>query len=89
MSDSEAMSGTATAMRQIASPLARRLARMADLDLAEVEGSGPHGRIIKRDIETALAIAQRAINCDISGRHARAGCHGHAATSGQRFRAVG
>ncbi len=55
MSDSEAMSGTATAMRQIASPLARRLARMADLDLAEVEGSGPHGRIIKRDIETALA----------------------------------
>jgi pyruvate dehydrogenase E2 component (dihydrolipoamide acetyltransferase) len=38
-----------------ASPLARRLARLADLDLAAVSGSGPHGRIVKRDIEQALA----------------------------------
>ena len=37
-----------------ASPLARSMARQADLDLSGVEGSGPHGRIIKRDIEAAL-----------------------------------
>ncbi len=37
--------------RLIASPLARRLAQNAGLDLARVAGSGPHGRIVKRDIE--------------------------------------
>jgi pyruvate dehydrogenase E2 component (dihydrolipoamide acetyltransferase) len=37
-----------------ASPLARRLAKEAGLALAALAGSGPHGRIIKRDIEAAL-----------------------------------
>ena len=37
--------------RIIASPLARRLAAERQLDLAQVRGSGPHGRIVKRDIE--------------------------------------
>lgn len=41
--------------RPFASPLARRLARDAGLDLARVQGSGPHGRIVERDIETAKA----------------------------------
>jgi pyruvate dehydrogenase E2 component (dihydrolipoamide acetyltransferase) len=36
-----------------ASPLARRLAADAGLDLADLEGSGPYGRIVKRDVETA------------------------------------
>jgi len=40
--------------RVIASPLARRLARAAGLDLAALTGSGPRGRIVKRDIEAAL-----------------------------------
>jgi pyruvate dehydrogenase E2 component (dihydrolipoyllysine-residue acetyltransferase) len=44
--------------RILASPLARRLARMASLDLGSVPGTGPHGRIVKRDIETALAAHQ-------------------------------
>jgi pyruvate dehydrogenase E2 component (dihydrolipoamide acetyltransferase) len=39
--------------RIFASPLARRLAEQKGLDLASVEGSGPHGRIIKRDVEAA------------------------------------
>jgi len=39
----------------IASPLAKRLARAAGLDLHAVTGSGPHGRIIKADVEAALA----------------------------------
>ena len=37
-----------------ASPLARRLAEEAGLDLGAVSGSGPGGRIVKRDIETAV-----------------------------------
>ncbi|PCJ99717.1 MAG: pyruvate dehydrogenase complex dihydrolipoamide acetyltransferase [Zetaproteobacteria bacterium] len=39
--------------RVFASPLAKRLAKKADLDLATIKGSGPHGRIIKADIENA------------------------------------
>ncbi len=38
-----------------ASPLARRMAREHGLDLRTLQGSGPRGRIVKRDIETALA----------------------------------
>ena len=43
--------------RIFASPLARRMAAQAGLDLATLSGSGPRGRIVKRDIETALAAA--------------------------------
>ncbi|AJY46936.1 pyruvate dehydrogenase complex dihydrolipoamide acetyltransferase [Martelella endophytica] len=39
--------------RIFASPLARRLAKEAGLDLTALSGSGPHGRIVKRDIEKA------------------------------------
>jgi pyruvate dehydrogenase E2 component (dihydrolipoamide acetyltransferase) len=47
--------GTAVHDRILASPLARRLARQAGLALDTLSGTGPHGRIIKRDIEAALA----------------------------------
>ena len=43
-----------------ASPLARRLAAEAGLDLHAVEGSGPGGRIVKRDVEAAAVTAPRA-----------------------------
>jgi pyruvate dehydrogenase E2 component (dihydrolipoamide acetyltransferase) len=39
--------------RVFASPLARRLAKDAGIDLARIQGSGPHGRIIARDVEAA------------------------------------
>jgi pyruvate dehydrogenase E2 component (dihydrolipoamide acetyltransferase) len=39
--------------RLFSSPLARRLAKQRNLDMALVKGSGPHGRIIARDIEAA------------------------------------
>lgn len=39
--------------RIFASPLARRLAAQAGLDLSRVSGSGPHGRIVKADVEAA------------------------------------
>jgi pyruvate dehydrogenase E2 component (dihydrolipoamide acetyltransferase) len=38
-----------------ASPLARRIAREANIDLARVQGTGPGGRIVRKDIEGALA----------------------------------
>jgi len=41
--------------RVFASPLARRMAKTAGLDLAAIKGSGPHGRIVKADVETAIA----------------------------------
>ncbi len=39
--------------RVFASPLARRIAKDKGLDLAEVVGSGPYGRIVKSDVESA------------------------------------
>ncbi|MCZ4282062.1 pyruvate dehydrogenase complex dihydrolipoamide acetyltransferase [Kiloniella laminariae] len=41
--------------RVFASPLARRMAAQENIDLAGVQGSGPHGRIVKADIENAQA----------------------------------
>lgn len=41
--------------RIFASPLARRIAAQESLDLKALSGSGPRGRIVKRDIEAALA----------------------------------
>ncbi len=39
--------------RVFSSPLARRLAREAGIDIARIAGSGPHGRVIARDVEGA------------------------------------
>ncbi|KIZ34058.1 MULTISPECIES: pyruvate dehydrogenase complex dihydrolipoamide acetyltransferase [Rhodopseudomonas] len=39
--------------RVFASPLARRLAKDAGIELARVNGTGPHGRVIARDVEQA------------------------------------
>ncbi|GAA5095343.1 pyruvate dehydrogenase complex dihydrolipoamide acetyltransferase [Bartonella acomydis] len=41
--------------RFFASPLARRLAAQMELNLSLISGSGPHGRIIKRDVEKAMS----------------------------------
>jgi pyruvate dehydrogenase E2 component (dihydrolipoamide acetyltransferase) len=46
--------------RVFASPLARRMAQQAGLDLGAVRGSGPQGRIVKSDIEAALSPGSRA-----------------------------
>jgi pyruvate dehydrogenase E2 component (dihydrolipoamide acetyltransferase) len=41
--------------RIFASPLARRIAAQKGLDLSQISGSGPHGRIVKADVEGASA----------------------------------
>jgi pyruvate dehydrogenase E2 component (dihydrolipoamide acetyltransferase) len=45
----------AAGSRIFASPLAKRLAQQHGLDLSRVVGSGPHGRVVKSDIEKAAA----------------------------------
>ncbi len=41
--------------RIFASPLAKRMAADAGIELAQISGSGPHGRIVKSDVEAAIA----------------------------------
>ncbi|TGT72875.1 pyruvate dehydrogenase complex dihydrolipoamide acetyltransferase [bacterium M00.F.Ca.ET.159.01.1.1] len=38
-----------------ATPLARRLAREAGLAIGDIKGSGPHGRVVRADVEAALS----------------------------------
>ncbi len=45
--------------RIFATPLARRMAREAGLDLATIRGTGPHGRITRADVERAITEARR------------------------------
>jgi len=46
---------TASGGRVFASPLAKRIAGTAGLDIAAVHGTGPNGRVVKVDVEAALA----------------------------------
>ena len=46
--------------RVFASPLVRRMGRDENVDLESIEGSGPHGRIIKRDLEAFLESGKAA-----------------------------
>jgi pyruvate dehydrogenase E2 component (dihydrolipoamide acetyltransferase) len=50
-----AANGHAEAERIFVSPLARRMAEQAGIDLAQVKGSGPQGRIVRADIEKRQA----------------------------------
>jgi pyruvate dehydrogenase E2 component (dihydrolipoyllysine-residue acetyltransferase) len=50
--------------RVFASPLARRLARERGIDLAALVGSGPHGRIVKADVEHARPGARPAAEAE-------------------------
>ncbi|MAS07479.1 MAG: pyruvate dehydrogenase complex dihydrolipoamide acetyltransferase [Ahrensia sp.] len=43
-----------------ASPLARRIAKAEGVDITAISGSGPHGRIVKRDVEKAVAGGAKA-----------------------------
>jgi pyruvate dehydrogenase E2 component (dihydrolipoamide acetyltransferase) len=45
----------ASGERTFASPLARRIAKDAGVDVAAISGSGPRGRVVKADVEAAIA----------------------------------
>jgi pyruvate dehydrogenase E2 component (dihydrolipoamide acetyltransferase) len=50
-----AMPSAAPGQRQFASPLARRLAAAAGIAVSSIRGSGPHGRVVKADVDAAKA----------------------------------
>ncbi len=50
-----AAAAAAGASRVLASPLARRMAKESGVDLDRIQGSGPGGRIIRRDVETVAS----------------------------------
>jgi 2-oxoisovalerate dehydrogenase E2 component (dihydrolipoyl transacylase) len=56
--------------RVMASPASRRRAREAGLDLAQVHGSGPHGRITRQDLDAALtgAVVPAAADAPVAPR---------------------
>ena len=56
----------ADATRVKASPLARRIAKEAGVDLKLVQGSGPGGRVIKRDVEAGATQARAATPTPVS-----------------------
>ncbi|MCB1364441.1 MAG: pyruvate dehydrogenase complex dihydrolipoamide acetyltransferase [Rhodobacteraceae bacterium] len=58
--------------RIFASPLARRIAADRGLDLAKISGTGPHGRIVRADVEGAGAGAAPAGQPDVAGTAAPA-----------------
>lgn len=51
----DAAGSASGAGRRFSSPLARRMAAEVGLSLSDVEGTGPHGRIVRRDVEAAIA----------------------------------
>jgi len=51
----QAAAPASSGSRTFSSPLARRLAKDAGIDVSAIAGTGPHGRVVKRDVETAVA----------------------------------
>ena len=47
--------GSEDGSRVFASPLARRIAKEGGVDVASIAGSGPHGRVVRRDVEAAIS----------------------------------
>jgi pyruvate dehydrogenase E2 component (dihydrolipoamide acetyltransferase) len=69
-----AVAGAVAERRPKASPLARRIARELDVELASLTGSGPDGRIIKRDVVAAAeAPAEAPVSAPARPAEARVG----------------
>jgi len=66
-----------------ASPLARQMARQHNIELEDVEGTGPDGRIIKRDIESMLS--RQTAPAGISARKPASGRLSHSGFLNRNF----
>jgi pyruvate dehydrogenase E2 component (dihydrolipoamide acetyltransferase) len=75
---------TADSGRLIVSPLAARMAAEAGIDLRSLQGSGPGGRIIKKDIEAAISQPKAATAPQAFPRAVEAGQFPRIAASGYR-----
>jgi pyruvate dehydrogenase E2 component (dihydrolipoamide acetyltransferase) len=53
LSTGEVARGAGGGARIFSSPLARRLAKQKGIDIAALRGTGPHGRVVSRDVENA------------------------------------
>jgi pyruvate dehydrogenase E2 component (dihydrolipoamide acetyltransferase) len=58
--------------RIVASPVAKRLAEQHGVDVGQIEGRGPHGRVTKADVENYLAQRATAHGCSLSAAAALA-----------------
>lgn len=80
-----AAASVAKGNRVFASPLARRIAAEKGVDLASLTGSGPHGRIIRHDVEEAAAKGVTAKPAAQSGAATPAAAKAPAVSSAQGF----
>ena len=71
----------ATGARVFASPLARRLAKEKGLDLTKVQGSGPHGRIVRADVEGAGSVVAVAAAAPVTAAAAPAAASARASAT--------
>ncbi|MEZ8098740.1 MAG: pyruvate dehydrogenase complex dihydrolipoamide acetyltransferase, partial [Amylibacter sp.] len=55
----DVIKSNSSADRVFATPLARRIAKSKDLDLNSINGSGPHGRIVKADVEVSISLPSK------------------------------
>jgi len=55
-----------TGGRSFASPIARKIARERGLDLSAVQGTGPGGRIVRRDLDSAPIVAAPAASAAVA-----------------------
>ncbi|MBV9693720.1 MAG: 2-oxo acid dehydrogenase subunit E2, partial [Alphaproteobacteria bacterium] len=58
-----------TEHRLFASPLARRIAQQKGIDIAALKGSGPRGRIVKADVESASSLEAREMRAPQDDAH--------------------
>jgi len=69
------------------SPLAKRMAHEAQVDLANVKGTGPSGRIVRRDIEAALSGGSKPVTAGV-GSNITSVSHADEAIGMSRLRQV-
>jgi len=79
----------ADAGRVFASPLARRMAEQAGLDISAIRGSGPNGRIVKADIDAARAGGKAVARPAAPAAAAAASVPAPAAVSAAALAAIG
>ena len=57
--------------RIFASPLARRIAKQNNIDISKLKGSGPHGRIVRRDVEAAASAPKAPVQAAVAAGETR------------------
>ncbi|MCC8417663.1 MAG: pyruvate dehydrogenase complex dihydrolipoamide acetyltransferase [Rickettsia endosymbiont of Bryobia graminum] len=62
---------TTSSARIFASPLAKRLASLNNINLSHIQGSGPHGRIVKQDVLSAPINNSRAVGINRNSKEYR------------------